>query len=79
MSSEHHHGLTTPSIDAYSRGHRTSARFAFRFDSASPLPRLQGRVALERVTFRYRPDAPPVLRCENARGRFTFRARWLHD
>lgn len=29
--------------------------------SASPLPRLQGRVALERVTFRYRPDAPPVL------------------
>lgn len=23
--------------------------------------------------------SPPLLRCENARGRFTFRARWLND
>ena len=29
--------------------------------STSPLPRLQGRVTLQDVTFRYRPDAQPVL------------------
>ncbi len=29
--------------------------------SSSPLPRVQGRVTLESVTFRYRPDAAPVL------------------
>ena len=29
--------------------------------SNSPLPRVQGRVTLDKVTFRYRPDAPPVL------------------
>jgi ATP-binding cassette, subfamily B, bacterial HlyB/CyaB len=29
--------------------------------SASPLPRLQGRVTLDGVTFRYRSDAQPVL------------------
>jgi subfamily B ATP-binding cassette protein HlyB/CyaB len=29
--------------------------------SVSPLPRLQGRVTLDNLTFRYRPDAPPVL------------------
>ena len=29
--------------------------------SASPLPRLQGRVTLDGVSFRYRPDAQPVI------------------
>ncbi|MCE4556542.1 type I secretion system permease/ATPase [Roseateles cellulosilyticus] len=29
--------------------------------SVSPLPRLHGRVTLDNLTFRYRPDAPPVL------------------
>jgi subfamily B ATP-binding cassette protein HlyB/CyaB len=29
--------------------------------SASPLPRLQGRVTLDNISFRYRPDAHPVL------------------
>src|SRR5207249_4271995 len=29
--------------------------------SASPLPRVHGRVSLDQVTFRYRPDAAPVL------------------
>ncbi|MBN8504518.1 MAG: type I secretion system permease/ATPase [Burkholderiales bacterium] len=29
--------------------------------SSSPLPRVQGRVTLENVSFRYRPDAAPVL------------------
>ena len=29
--------------------------------SVSPLPRLQGRVTLDNLTFRYRPDAQPVL------------------
>ena len=29
--------------------------------STSPLPRVQGRVTLDQVTFRYRPDAAPVL------------------
>jgi subfamily B ATP-binding cassette protein HlyB/CyaB len=29
--------------------------------SVSPLPRLLGRVTLDNLTFRYRPDAPPVL------------------
>ncbi|WP_138858183.1 type I secretion system permease/ATPase [Inhella inkyongensis] len=29
--------------------------------SASPLPRVQGRVTLDGVSFRYRPDAAPVL------------------
>jgi subfamily B ATP-binding cassette protein HlyB/CyaB len=29
--------------------------------STSPLPRVQGRVTLDRLSFRYRPDAPPVL------------------
>ena len=28
---------------------------------AAPLPPLQGRVAFDNVSFRYRPDAPPVL------------------
>lgn len=28
---------------------------------------------------RHESDAPPLLRCENARGRFTFRARWIQD
>jgi len=30
--------------------------------SVSPLPRIQGRVTLDALTFRYRPDAQPVLR-----------------
>jgi subfamily B ATP-binding cassette protein HlyB/CyaB len=29
--------------------------------SVSPLPRLQGRITLDNLTFRYRPDAQPVL------------------
>ncbi|WIV97492.1 type I secretion system permease/ATPase [Kinneretia aquatilis] len=29
--------------------------------SVSPLPRLQGRVTMENLSFRYRPDAQPVL------------------
>nr|WP_281385277.1 type I secretion system permease/ATPase [Roseateles oligotrophus] len=29
--------------------------------SASPLPRIQGRVTLDKLSFRYRPDAQPVL------------------
>jgi subfamily B ATP-binding cassette protein HlyB/CyaB len=29
--------------------------------SASPMPRLQGRVTLDGVSFRYRPDAQPVI------------------
>nr|WP_316640421.1 type I secretion system permease/ATPase [uncultured Roseateles sp.] len=29
--------------------------------STSPLPRVQGRVTLDQITFRYRPDAAPVL------------------
>ncbi|RQO54413.1 type I secretion system permease/ATPase [Paucibacter sp. KBW04] len=29
--------------------------------SASPLPRIQGRVTLDQLSFRYRPDAQPVL------------------
>jgi ATP-binding cassette, subfamily B, bacterial HlyB/CyaB len=29
--------------------------------STSPLPRIQGRVSLENISFRYRPDAAPVL------------------
>jgi ABC-type branched-subunit amino acid transport system ATPase component len=33
--------------------------------SASPLPRVQGRVTLEDVTFRYRPDTAPVLHAVN--------------
>jgi subfamily B ATP-binding cassette protein HlyB/CyaB len=31
--------------------------------SASPLPTVQGRVTLDNVSFRYRPDAQPVLHC----------------
>ncbi|GAA0755263.1 type I secretion system permease/ATPase [Ideonella azotifigens] len=32
-----------------------------RPQSASPLPVLKGRVSFDQVSFRYRPDAPPVL------------------
>ncbi len=40
---------------------RADDRIAVRRD-ARPAPRFRGRVTLKDVSFRYRPDAPPVLR-----------------
>lgn len=58
-----------------------------RLPTGAPLTRLEAEWThwlarlgerLQRYS-RHESDAPPVLRCDNARGRFTFRARWLHD